>query len=98
MDYSLAVPLITAVIQVIKIAGTPGHLLPLASLILGVGYSILANNALTFETIVWGSIIGLSPVGLYEIGKGPVHTTMPVVKKGSSLVKQQIERIVKKPL
>ena len=79
MEYALAVPFITALIESLKMAFLPTKYAPLMSIILGIIYSVVSNNSYTFQAVVWGAILGLSASGLYDS-----------TKKGANAIKSRI--------
>lgn len=66
MNEFLAIPVITGVVQALKVAFLPGKFAGLLSIVLGVLFSCGINHAVTFETVVMGVVFGLSASGLYE--------------------------------
>lgn len=81
MDFVYVVPLITALVEVVKRAGTPHNFLPLVAIGFGVAYSVFSNTALTFDVVIFGVTVGLSAVGLFEGVKKPVSKGVETVKK-----------------
>lgn len=66
--YGIAlVPVVTGMVQLLKMSGLPKKYLPISSVILGVlsGYYYLAPDDLP-RAIFLGIIVGLSAVGLYS--------------------------------
>ena len=65
----ICAPLVTGLTEVVKRAlGVPSKWLPLVAVVLGAiaGFFVIANDILG---IVAGIIIGLSSVGLFELGR-----------------------------
>ena len=81
MEYALATPIITALVEVIKRLGVPSKFLPAIAVILGIRYSAFSNITFNFQTVVFGIIVGLSSVGLYEGVKPPITMGVNQVKK-----------------
>lgn len=79
MEYAVIIPVITAVVQGLKMTFLPSRFAILVSLALGVGFSAFANTAFTYEVFINGLIVGLSSAGLYD-----------GVKMGSEQVKKMM--------
>jgi hypothetical protein len=70
------VALIAVLVQVIKGVGLKGKYAPLAAIALGIAYTTLSADAITFIIILNGIASGLASVGLYEIGGKKVLNTL----------------------
>lgn len=79
MDFLAAIPIITGLVQSLKMAGFPTRFSPIVAIILGVLYSGFANNVFNFMTVMVGITYGLASVGLYEAGKQTVQEVKKVV-------------------
>lgn len=84
-ETAIAVPVITGLIQVLKMAFLPSRFAPLVAVILGVSFSVFANTVFNFQTVLFGVIVGLSASGLYD-----------TVKLGASEGKTLVGKILEK--
>ena len=67
MDFTLAVPIIIAVVSAIKTAGMDSRWSPILSIALGVGFMcFFGSNATLISNILEGLIAGLTASGLYS--------------------------------
>ncbi len=81
--YGIAlVPVVTGMVQLLKMSGLPKKYTPISSLMLGIlsGYYYLAPDDPP-KAIFMGIIVGLSAVGLYSGTKN----TMQGIRDGNSL-------------
>jgi len=69
MDIKLLVPLIIALVEVVKRLGVKKRFLPLISVVLGIGLNLLIVSALTPESLLMGAVLGCSACGLFDLGK-----------------------------
>lgn len=81
IDAVTIVPVITTVVEVIKRAGLPHKFLPLVSIVLGVVASAFTNTSLNFDVVLYGVVMGLSAVGLFEGIKTPVEVGRKMIGK-----------------
>jgi len=81
METFVAIPVITGVVQALKMAFLPSKLAGLLSIILGVLFSFGTNHAVTFETTITGVVLGLSASGLYEGVKTGTQPTRSFIGK-----------------
>ena len=75
------IPVITGVVQALKMAFLPSKFAGLVSIILGVVASCGINHAVTFETVVMGVVFGLSSAGTYDITKMGINKTRSIIGK-----------------
>ena len=75
------IPVITGVVQALKMAFLPSKFAGILSIMLGGLFSCGVNHAVTFETVVMGVIFGLSASGLYEGAKLGTSETKTLMKK-----------------
>lgn len=75
LELAIAVPILTAVMEVLKRAFLPSRFVQLVAVVLGVVYSVFGNGAVTFDSVVLGVILGLSASGLYDGATHPVIKT-----------------------
>lgn len=68
-DLTIAVPIIIALVSVLKTAGLPTHLAPLVSLILGIITFYFIGDDTVAINVFNGIIAGLSASGLYSGAK-----------------------------
>jgi hypothetical protein len=67
MDFTLAVPIILAVVSSVKTAGMDSRWSPLLSIALGVGFMcFFGSNATIASNALEGLIAGLTASGLYS--------------------------------
>ena len=68
---AILTPVLTGVVEALKVVGIPGRFLPLVAIALGAcsGFFLVSASILG---AVAGVAIGLSAVGLYEFGKTTV--------------------------
>ena len=74
MTYTIAllIPICVGIVQVIK-GFVPSRLLPVSSVVIGVGLAVLGQLGPEISQIILqGFVIGLSGVGLYNVGKKTV--------------------------
>jgi hypothetical protein len=69
IDDLAGVPLIIALVELLKKFGVSDKLLPIADLVFGISYSIGKSGAVTFDTVLMGITIGLTAAGLYRSQK-----------------------------
>lgn len=69
MEFVYAVPIITAVVQSLKMAFLPSKFAGLASVLLGIAYSAFSNTSFNFDVVLFGIIIGLASSGTYDATK-----------------------------
>ena len=84
--YGIAlVPVVTGMVQLLKMSGLPKKYAPISSLLLGIlsGYYYLAPDDPP-KAIFMGIIVGLSAVGLYSGTKN----TMQGIRDGNALTKR----------
>jgi len=81
METFAAIPIITGVVQALKMAFLPSKLAGLLSIILGLLFSFGTNHAVTVETTITGIVIGLSASGLYEGVKTGAEPTKNLIGK-----------------
>lgn len=77
MEIYTVIPIITGVVQALKVAFLPSKLAGLLSIVLGVLFSVGVNHAVTVETVIMGVVFGLSASGFYDgvkIGAEPTKT------------------------
>lgn len=67
------VPILIALIEVLKIAGLPSRYAPLFSLVLGVTGAAAVTMSVSPTTIVSGLVVGLSASGLYAGTKATIQ-------------------------
>jgi len=84
METFAVIPVITGVVQALKVAFLPSKFAGLLSIVLGVLFSCGVNKAVTVETVIMGVVFGLSASGLFE-----------GVKLGGTETKGFIGKIVK---
>lgn len=84
------VPLVLAVVQAIKMMGTPTKFAPIISIAVGMGVGMLVNSGLTLtQNLLAGVIYGLSASGLYS----GVTTTQKVADvKSGEIPLNQVEK------
>ena len=75
MTDSYFIPVITATVQLLKVAGLPGKFAPVVALVLGFVLSFLTGITL-LEKVVSGLVFATAAMGLYEVGK-----RLPVVNE-----------------
>jgi hypothetical protein len=82
-ESALSVPVIIALIQMLKTMGLPSKWAPLLSIILGIGGNFLFKFAgYEWQTLlVSGLVAGLAASGLYDLGKAPVSVLAGVFPK-----------------
>ena len=68
------VPILLALVEVVKRIGIPGKFLPVAAIVLGIGFNIVFKmmGANMTEYILFGIAAGLSSSGLYDLGSKTV--------------------------
>lgn len=81
METFAVIPVITGIVQALKVAFLPSKFAGLVSIILGVLFSVGVNHATTFDTVVTGVVFGLSASGLYEGAKLGTSETKTLMKK-----------------
>lgn len=81
MDFVVVVPVITAVIQALKVAFLPNRFAPVVAIVLGIAYSAFANTVFNFDTVLFGLLVGLSASGLYDAGKLGIKESKTVINK-----------------
>lgn len=81
MDFITVTAVITALVEVIKRAGVPGKFLPLVAVVFGVAYALFTHTAFHVDVVLYGVMLGLASVGLFEGVKVPVSTGVNQVKK-----------------
>lgn len=69
MEFAVSVPIITALVQSLKMAFLPSKFAGLVSVVLGIAYSAFSNTSFNFDVVIFGIIIGLASSGLYDGGK-----------------------------
>lgn len=80
-ETAIAVPVITGLIQVLKMAFLPSRFAPLVAVILGVSFSAFANTLFNFQTVLFGVIVGLSASGFYDAVKVGADEGRVIVSK-----------------
>jgi len=61
------IPILIGVNQVLKTLGIPKRFIPVVSVLLGIGISLIVPGVVTtFVAVVGGAVIGLSAVGLFS--------------------------------
>lgn len=63
----LSVPIITLVVQILKVTGLPQRFAPITSLVVGIVFALVFNG-MTLPSLELGLILGLSASGLYSAG------------------------------
>lgn len=81
MEFYAIVPVITALVEVVKKAGVPARLLPFVAITLGIVVSAFSNTSFNVDVVIFGVVIGLSSVGLYEGVKTPVEVGRKMIGK-----------------
>jgi uncharacterized membrane protein (DUF441 family) len=71
---AILVPIVTALVGVVKMVGLPSRFAPLSAIIIGVAVEFLAvgvvvNSPSVATTVLLGLGVGLSSAGLYSGGK-----------------------------
>ncbi len=67
LDIKTSVPIIVGITEGIKRLGVPSRLMPIISMLLGIGYSyLIAGN---WNSWGEGLVVGLSACGLWDLGK-----------------------------
>lgn len=69
MDFAVAVPIITALVQALKMAFLPSRFAILVAIVLGILYSGFSNNIFNFQTVIFGVTVGLASSGIYDVAK-----------------------------
>lgn len=71
IDITILAAIALGLTQVVKAAGLPKRFIPLVAIALGVGFNFLGKYVGVGyqEVILYGTMAGLSAVGLYDIGK-----------------------------
>lgn len=73
MDITIAVPLIVALVSIVKTAGLKSKFAPLLSLGIGVGlFFFFGDNTDALDRVFIGILAGLSASGLYSGAKATV--------------------------
>ena len=67
LDIKTSVPIIVGITEGIKRLGVPSRLMPIISMLLGIGYSYLIAGNL--DSWAEGLVVGLSAAGLWDLGK-----------------------------
>lgn len=75
------IPVITGVVQALKMAFLPSKFAGVLSIVLGVLFACGINHAVTFETVVMGVVFGLSSAGTYDITKMGINKTRSIIGK-----------------
>lgn len=81
MNEFAVIPVITGVVQALKIAFLPSKFAGILSIVLGVVFSCGINHAFTVETVIMGTTFGLASSGLYESAKLGTSETKTLMKK-----------------
>lgn len=68
-ETAVAVSVITGIIEVLKRTFLPAKFAPITALVLGIAFSVFANNVFNFDVVLFGAITGLSSMGLYDGAK-----------------------------
>lgn len=69
MEFAYVVPIITALVQSLKVSFMPDKFAPLASVLLGVAYSAFSNTTFNFDVVLFGIVMGLAASGTYDVSK-----------------------------
>lgn len=65
-------PIIVGVVQVVKITGMPARFVPLSAIVIGCAFGYVFVGATALGGLA-GIALGLSSIGLYEVGKKTVQ-------------------------
>jgi hypothetical protein len=69
MEFAYVVPIITALVQSLKMSVMPSRFASLVSILLGVAYSAFSNTSFNFDVVLFGIVIGLAASGTYDVSK-----------------------------
>ena len=69
MEILVTIPLITAIVSALKMAGLPAKYAPIASMLVGITIIAMVTDFIWTDEIILGVIMGLSASGLYSGGK-----------------------------
>lgn len=83
MDLTLVtlVPVVSGIVEVIKVTGIPTRFMALISLILGIGAGFLFFTGSYQDQLFSGIVIGLSASGFYDVVKAPVTKVVETLKR-----------------
>ncbi len=81
INEAIIVPVILALVEILKKAGVPGKYAPLVSLVLGIGGMFLFSG-FSLESGIKGLVFGLSASGLYSGTKAVVKKPEPPTPAG----------------
>lgn len=75
LESALSVPIIIAIIEMLKRIGVPVKFAPIIAIILGIGGNFLFkfSGYGWNELVISGLVAGLAAGGLYDLGKEPVR-------------------------
>ena len=81
MEEFAIIPVITGVVQALKMAFLPSKFAGVLSSVLGVLFACGINHGVTVESVIMGATFGLASSGLYESAKLGTSETKTLIKK-----------------
>lgn len=81
MEEFAVIPVITGVVQALKMAFLPSKFAGVLSIVLGVLFACGINHGVTVESVVMGVVFGLSSAGTYDITKMGINKTRSIIGK-----------------